>query len=56
MRNGEFLNAVDNPEQDDYVIEGLVPRNQIVLVAGMPGEGKSSVAIAIETGPFGSYR
>jgi hypothetical protein len=42
MRNGEFLKYdPKKDEKNNYLISGLIPKNQIVLVAGLPGGGKS---------------
>jgi hypothetical protein len=42
MRNGEFLKYDPLKDQkENHIISDLIPSNQIVLAAGLPGEGKS---------------
>jgi hypothetical protein len=37
----EFLNAVSNLPPCDELIEGILPKNQVMLIAGDPWQGKS---------------
>jgi len=48
MRNGEFLK--DDPFKDrkeEHLISDLIPSNQVVLIAGLPGEGKSFLTLGV---------
>lgn len=41
MLNGKFLAQKSTQHQSSYIIEDLVRRNRLVMVACLPGEGKS---------------
>jgi hypothetical protein len=48
MRNGEFLKH--DPLKDkgeNHLVDNLMPTGQIILMAGLPGEGKSFCSIGI---------
>jgi len=44
-RNGEFLTQSCTDPEAEYLVEGLIPRGQIILIAALPGEGKSHIVL-----------
>lgn len=47
MRNGEFFKQSIVQSQDEYMVKNLIPRNRLIIVASIPGEGKSLVSMGI---------
>ena len=47
MRNGDFIKQTNGPVQNSYIVEGMVPKNRLILWASTPGEGKSLLGAAL---------
>lgn len=54
---GDFINEVKSMPVQDEMIEGLLPRNQVMLIAGDPWQGKSLLAqhAALSFGAGGNF-
>ena len=44
MRNGDFLREAPDSHQNEYIVDGLIPANRLIIWASPPGEGKSLLA------------